>query len=343
MNAPVARVIELPRERLGKVVPTDLDVRGHEIRDRRVPAAEHEVFARSFEVVVDDLEGAGPVPADDRLGISRLVVRVRDVGVDNGRGSAVQGEAPRQRDSPAAVDVHAVQDDVVRHLAECRLCRPVAEPDETAVAGDAGPDGDLEPDQTVVVGAGQGRDRRGRVRADHLREDRGVGRGDTCARGRQARVGGGGTDDDPARPALVRQRVIAREGRARLERDHVAGLGGVDSGLKVPARSDGANSASGGRRVSGVQHDARRFGQDPGGRRRRQQQGESGHDRHGQNATAGQHQGSSSHGRPRCFPWHRALSFGSPAVRSRDLTRSFAAPSCDGCALIGRGLLSVAG
>ena len=192
VNAPVARVIELPRERLGKVVPTDLDVRGHEIRDRRVPAAEHEVFARSFEVVVDDLEGAGPVPAGDRLGVERLVVRIRDVGVDDGRGGAVQGDAPPKRDCRAPVHVDAIQDDVVRHLVERRLRRPVAKLDEatdTRVAGDAGPNGDLEPDQPIVMGAGHGRDRRGGVRADHLREHRGVGRGDACARGRQARVG----------------------------------------------------------------------------------------------------------------------------------------------------------
>src|SRR5213596_1700272 len=38
-----------------------------------------------------------------------------------------------------------------------------------------------------------------------------------------------------------------------------------------------------------------------------------------------------------------APSFGSPAVRRCCLTRGFAAPSRDGCALIGRGLLSLWG
>ena len=49
------------------MVAADLDIGGDEIRNGGIGSPEHEVLPRSFEVIVDDLEGAGAVPTADRL------------------------------------------------------------------------------------------------------------------------------------------------------------------------------------------------------------------------------------------------------------------------------------
>ena len=57
----------LPTERLEDVVAAYLDIRWHEIRDRRICSAEHDVFAGRFHVVVRDLERPGAIPATSGL------------------------------------------------------------------------------------------------------------------------------------------------------------------------------------------------------------------------------------------------------------------------------------
>src|SRR5262245_41721427 len=86
----VARIADPPRERLEAVVTTELDVRRHEVVDRRIGAAEDEILAGALEIVVDDLERAGPIPAADGLGIGALLVAIRDVRVNHGGRGAVE-------------------------------------------------------------------------------------------------------------------------------------------------------------------------------------------------------------------------------------------------------------
>src|SRR5262245_20855788 len=59
----VDRIADPPRQRLKAMVAPEFNVRRNEVGDRRVAAAEHEILARAFEVVVDDLKGAGAIPA----------------------------------------------------------------------------------------------------------------------------------------------------------------------------------------------------------------------------------------------------------------------------------------
>src|SRR5207249_6424898 len=66
-NASVRTVPGSPGELLCKVVSADLDVGGHKIRDRRNSSPEKHVDSRRLQIVVDDLEGTGAIPAHDRL------------------------------------------------------------------------------------------------------------------------------------------------------------------------------------------------------------------------------------------------------------------------------------
>ncbi len=67
MDAGVVRAVAAPAKRLEEVIASDLDVRWNQARDARVAPAEHDVFARAFEIVVDDLEGARAIEAENGL------------------------------------------------------------------------------------------------------------------------------------------------------------------------------------------------------------------------------------------------------------------------------------
>src|SRR5262245_23952118 len=91
----VARVADPPCEWLEAIVTAELDVRRNEVGDRRISAAEHEILARAFEIIVDDLKGTGAIPSADGLGIGAPLVAVRDVRVnDGGRGAVERYASP---------------------------------------------------------------------------------------------------------------------------------------------------------------------------------------------------------------------------------------------------------
>ena len=124
-------LLAAPRERLGEVVAADRDVGGHEVRDRRIGSAEHDVLARGLEIVVLDQVWAGPVPAADRLAVLADRLDVGDVAVDDVRRAAVERDAALLPDDRIAMDVDAVEDQIVRDL-RCGL-RCAAERDDVAV------------------------------------------------------------------------------------------------------------------------------------------------------------------------------------------------------------------
>ena len=70
---------DLPGQRFEEVVSPHLDVRGDEIGDVGVGAAEHDVLPGAFEVVVGDLERARAVVAQDGLRVEAVHVDVRNV------------------------------------------------------------------------------------------------------------------------------------------------------------------------------------------------------------------------------------------------------------------------
>src|SRR5262245_51498194 len=166
----VARIANSPRERLEAVVAPELDVRRRQVYDFRIGAAEHKILARALEIVIDDLERARAVPAADRLRISANLVTVGDVRVnDRGRG-AVERNAAAQSDRAIAVNVESVQDQVVRHLGQRSLI--IAERDQVGGERSGVRLREFQPDQTVVMSAARGLQRRPRVRSNNLGHQR---------------------------------------------------------------------------------------------------------------------------------------------------------------------------
>src|SRR5207247_10081030 len=108
---------------LVEVVAPDLATWRHEVLVAWILSSVHHVPARAFEVGVHDLEGAGAVPATDRLGVEALSVTLRKVRVDHGRRGAVQRDTPTHAHGRRAVDIHPIERDVVRDLRERGLHR----------------------------------------------------------------------------------------------------------------------------------------------------------------------------------------------------------------------------
>jgi hypothetical protein len=140
-----------PRQRLRHVVVHHLDVGGHEVRHRRVGAAEHHVLARGLEVVVGDAERSGAVPPGHGLRIGADLLEVGDVGIDHGHVAAVEGDATAAALVGIAVHVAAVDDDVMRLRVDGAL---VAAEAHDLLQEHAARRRDLESDEAVVMGAG---------------------------------------------------------------------------------------------------------------------------------------------------------------------------------------------
>src|SRR5205085_9471490 len=98
-----------------EIVAANLDVGRVNARDVADCAAEHHVLARAFQEVVDDVEGAGAVPAADGLRVLPYVFEVGDVGVDDRGLAAVQSDAALEWRAWLAVHVAAIKGEMVRH------------------------------------------------------------------------------------------------------------------------------------------------------------------------------------------------------------------------------------
>ena len=190
------------------------------------------------------------------------MVELGEVGVDDRAAGGVQRDAAQDVTGRGAMDVAAVEDDVVGQLVDRRrrgAVRCEAEQHEVlhrAVQRRQG-GGDLDPDQSVVVGAEVAEQRRHRVGADDPRHEPGVGRAHAGPRRRQARHRRG-SDVDPARAGLVGKDEVAREAGAGGQLDDIAGLGGVERGLQVVTGVHGDDGAAHRRGVRGVQQHGRR-------------------------------------------------------------------------------------
>ena len=221
----------------------DLDVGRDEVRDGRAGAAEEKVLGGGLQVVVDDLEGAGPTPDGDRLGVVALGVEVGEVGVHDGRAGAVGRETAEDVAGRGAVDVAAVEGDVVRQVGERGRGIPVdviAEQNEVGeCALPARPGrGDLDADEAVVMGPEIRAEGRQGIRADDLRHEAGL-RGADSGPGRGKTGGGGGADIDPLGSGLRGQGEVADEGGARLELDDVTGVRLIQGRLQIATRVHG--------------------------------------------------------------------------------------------------------
>src|SRR5829696_3392156 len=103
------------------VVVADLDVRRNEILDPRIAAAEHHDLVSRREVVVLDLEWAGAVVAEHRLRVAVVAVALGEPRVDDGRHRAVERDAALEIERRRAVDVAAVEHEVVWHRGDGAL------------------------------------------------------------------------------------------------------------------------------------------------------------------------------------------------------------------------------
>src|SRR4030095_9254355 len=70
----ITRVIRFPSERLETMVVAKFDVGLNQVLNRWISPAQHEVLARSFQIVIDDLEWPGAIPSSDRLRIGADLV-----------------------------------------------------------------------------------------------------------------------------------------------------------------------------------------------------------------------------------------------------------------------------
>lgn len=211
-----------------------------DVFDARVGAAQHEVFACAFQIIVHDQVGSRARPAADRLRVRAHLLEVLEVGVDHGRGGGVQREPPPRAFSCVALEVRAVEHDLTGHVRDAG--RIAAEIDQRRhVAGRR----EMDADQSNVVCTrrraqsgvvGVAREQRGheaRVLGSHALSLRG-----------QLRVLAG-ADDQRARAREVRQREWSLEARAGLELDHVTRGRCIERGLKIVARGHQLRRARG--------------------------------------------------------------------------------------------------
>ena len=105
-----------PLHRPSHVVVADQHVAGHQVRDGRIGAPEQKDLAGRFQVVVLDGIRPGAVPAADGLRVGPDGFDVADITVADRRGAGVQRDAALLSGRRIAVNVDAIDDDLVGDL-----------------------------------------------------------------------------------------------------------------------------------------------------------------------------------------------------------------------------------
>ena len=156
------------------------------------------------------------------------------------------------------MNVAAINDEIVRHLAQAVLCRAgVAERDNAIINRRVRSDADFEADQAIMMRRRRRLQRRHGVGRDHFRHRGGVGSASACAfSGQRRKIGR--ANDDPVVAALGRQNEVAREDRAGFEHDLIAGLRLIERGLQVSTGSNVDHCACADR-IRRVEVDARQL------------------------------------------------------------------------------------
>ena len=138
-----------PCGRFGDVVARNLDVARNQSGRRRHPAAEHDILSGPLDVIVDDAIGAGPVPARDGLRVGIRGLDVGDITVEHIRRATVQRDPALLPFRRMPVDVHAIEDDVMRWA---RVCLVRADRDQRFVPKLRGTV-EIDELQPIVMGA----------------------------------------------------------------------------------------------------------------------------------------------------------------------------------------------
>src|SRR5262249_6704179 len=98
------------------MVVAKFDVGLNQVLNRWVGPAQHEVLARAFQIVIDDLKWPGAVPSGDRLRIGADLVDVGDVRINYRRAGGIDHYAAPRVISSVAVNIAAVNDQIMRRL-----------------------------------------------------------------------------------------------------------------------------------------------------------------------------------------------------------------------------------
>src|SRR6185295_7930998 len=147
-----ARIAGEPAEGLEDMVPADLDVGGDQAAGGRIRAAKHDVLGRALEEVVEYLEWARAVVAQDDLGVGARRVYLGNMRVDDGGRGTVEEDPPPGRQAVLPMDIAAIEDQIVRGVGIGALV--AAECDDGVDVLDTWGRGELHPDEAIVMSAG---------------------------------------------------------------------------------------------------------------------------------------------------------------------------------------------
>ena len=189
-------------------------------------------------MIVDDLVRSRSVPPADGLRVVLPVVGLDEMRVEDRRASAVQRDAPEAVPCRVAMDVDAVEDQVVGHYVERALLvprRPELHQRPSRLHVRRGRD--LQPDQSVVTGAERRADCPFAGWVDDLGHGPSMPGLHSRSLGRDAGHVGGADGDPLVAITLGRQNEVAGVDRARLQHNLVARPGLVQRRLQIgPAR-----------------------------------------------------------------------------------------------------------
>ena len=222
---------------LRDVIPPDGDVARHEIRNRRIGAAEQNVDAGGFEKIVLDRERAGAVPARRSPATPGRGLDVGDIAVPDRRRAAVQGDAallPRSLDRRGRAPDRAPGR---RHVSTSRCA---LEPSPSSIMFPVLPlptNSISMKRQWLAPGAVRSA---GSLFGDFSFGSRAAAAGSMRppSSGKRRRSKAERPHQDRLGPILGRQHEIAGVGRAGLEQDDVAGPRAIERRLKIAVGAD---------------------------------------------------------------------------------------------------------
>src|SRR5262249_41210282 len=147
--------------------------RGNQVLYAGVRAAEHDVLPGAFEIIVDDFERARSIPTANGLRIGADLVDFGDIGIDDSGRSAIDVNPASRVFSGVTMNITAVDDQVIRNLREGALIRAEV---HDFINIRAAFDPNFQPEETEMMRARSGADRRVRIWAQDLWHHRGIGR-----------------------------------------------------------------------------------------------------------------------------------------------------------------------
>src|SRR5215208_3597559 len=95
------------------MINANLNIGGHQVRNLRVGAAEHQVYAGSLHIIVDEVKRPGSIPSTDCLRFGADVMNFGHVRVDDGGFGAVQADSALDYLGFKSVDPQSIEDQMM--------------------------------------------------------------------------------------------------------------------------------------------------------------------------------------------------------------------------------------